>query len=160
MDSAIHAALVSGALSGAVVLAGIGLQQHLTVRRDQRGRRQALVAQVLGDYLAAIAENARAGKSGDTSIIFRSGARILAAQGQLAVFGTPQIMDALVAFEATGKHMGAREAKDALVNILRTIRSEVLPREQQINAVVLASLLFEAPPAEGGLPQGGPNQTG
>lgn len=138
-----QAALAGGVIGGLVVLLGVLLEQKLTRSREHRSRRQALVGSVLGDYIEAIARNTRAAASDDVAQIHASGARITRAHGQLLVYGTPAISEALEHFERSGKNMGTEEGQNSLLHLLETIRMEVLPGEPDFPSAVARRILFE-----------------
>lgn len=144
MSVDIHAALVGGTIAGVVVFLGLLVEFKVSRNREERSRQKALLADILGDYLAAIAANTRAGATQDMETVWRSGSRILAGHGQLLVFGTPEMISALKAFDESGKNMGTPEGQRTLLELLRSIRGEVLPNADPFNEEVAQALMFES----------------
>jgi len=142
MSHEVQGAIVGGAISGGVVFAALAIERTLSRRSAERQRRQIAVSDALRIYLTAMAENVRAG---DVATTHRAGAELLGATGQLAVLGPPELLDALTAFNRTGRQMGSPESQAALLEVLRAIRREVLPREPILSDETLRDLLFAKP---------------
>jgi hypothetical protein len=63
----------------------------------------------------------------------------------LLVFGPPEVADALLRFDRSGKAMGTREGQDALIDLLVAVRAEVLPGEAALDRETVRGLLFDRP---------------
>ena len=124
---------------------GVLLTNFFTQRAARRQRRQQLISEPLRVYLASVARNVRAAQAGDEQTRLDSGAEILGATGQLVVFGPGELVDALAAFDGSGRNFATMEGQRAFLEVLRVIREEVLPREPELSEAVALSLHFEEP---------------
>lgn len=135
--------MASAGVGALVVVVGIAIEVEISRRRDTRARRQNMLLSLLGDYLFAIARNVRAAEVNDLVTVHESGARVLATNGQLLVFGTGRSQDALSRFKDTGMNMGTAEGQDALLSLLQTLRNEVFPGEERFDENLARKLMFE-----------------
>jgi hypothetical protein len=76
--------------------------------------------------------------------VLESGTKIASSTGQLRAFGPSHVAEALH-LHRSGMHMGTREGQDALIDLLVSIRAELLPGELEVDRETVRGLLFERP---------------
>jgi len=138
----IHAAIVGGLLSGAVVLAGIVLQHRITIGEDQRRRRQELLATACRRLFTAISNASMAQATGQNGERAEDALASYAAEkAVLLAFGVPEVWSKLAMFDSEPT-TATEQGRSALVGVLLGLREAVLPNEPVPDASMIERLVF------------------